>query len=561
MTLAFFFAKVEKVWYLFVGQVRVRIICFGLFFFLVLLALSAFFLALFLRDEVRGDLVVQSLIHLKDFSVYFWGQDRYFSLVPLVLIWNRNPEFGLYLTALLNTCAFFSVPYLVLVGQDFVGAQLRPFSIRGQVCHVASLFVFAGLFSFVWSREELYFFVKDASPFPLSTALGFLSILLWFRGLHRFDGSLGYWPRPQFLFFAALLSVLSLAVAPTSIGLSLTFLVFLLVNNPSAAPLRGGRYLVMLRVVAPYVVVSALGWLLIQCADYLLRIPMLADYSVIGSLGLAQSSLNSIQVIFQERLRFQSFYQLRLVLGLFVVVWALFGRSGSDLFRLPGVRAVKVNSVVIFWAYGVAALLVFSSMAWVAQNGFHFRYQYPIYVAWILSAVLVIDDLIVDFQKVHDGLTSSISARALVASLFLVLSISMVGRPALIEATSVRSVMTAGRWLSVNRVSFVGGDYWSVWPLYLFSMVDDSIIQFESVAHRSSSNFESHGLIRARVMKDFAADNPVYLGCLGNSTLAACASQFLEVIQPVSKDVMVEELAPSAGQPRGLKVLLFRAKS
>ena len=538
--------------------VKIRYLPVCLFVLLALLALSASFLALFLRDEVRGDLVVQSLIHLKDFSVYFWGQDRYFSFVPLLLAWNRNPGLGLYLTALLNAFAFFSVPYLVLLGQDLLRVQSSLVSVRSQSVHVLSLFVFAGLVSFVWSTEELYFFVKDASPFPLSTALGFLSVLLWFGGLRRFDGSFRCWPRARFLLGSALLSVFSLAVAPTTIGLSLTFLVFLLVNDRSATPCRGRSYLEILRVIAPYLVVAALGWLLIQCADSLLKIPRLADYSVIGSLGLVRSSINSVRVISQERLRFASFSQLRLVLGLLVVCWALFGRSKFALFRLPGLRGFKVNSVVIFWAYGFAAFLIFSSMDWVAQNGFHFRYQYPIYLAWILSAVLVIDDLMVSLREILVGTTST---RALAASLCLVLSISIVVRPALIEASSARGVLSAGRWLSVNRISFIGGDYWSVWPLYLLSMVDDSIIQFESVAHRSSSNFRSHGLIRSQVANDFAADNPVYLGCLGNITLAACSSQFLEVIQPVAQDVMVEELAPSSGQPPGLRILSFSPKS
>ena len=122
----------------------------------------------------------------------------------------------------------------------------------------------------------------------------------------------------KFLLVSALFSIFSLAVAPTTIGLSLTFFIFLLVNGRSAAPfpVRGRRYLEILRVVASYLVVSALGWLLIQCADYLLKIPRLADYSVIGSLGLVRSSLNSVQVIFQERFRFTSFPEFRLVLGL-----------------------------------------------------------------------------------------------------------------------------------------------------------------------------------------------------------------------------------------------------
>ena len=82
---------------------------FFLFSAASILLVAAGFLALFLRDQVRGDLVVQSLIHLKDFSIYFWGQDRYFSLVPLVLLWNKRPELGLYLTTLLNAVSFFLV--------------------------------------------------------------------------------------------------------------------------------------------------------------------------------------------------------------------------------------------------------------------------------------------------------------------------------------------------------------------------------------------------------------------------------------------------------------------
>ena len=115
-------------------------------------------------------------------------------------------------------------------------------------------------------------------------------------------------------------------------------------------------------------------------------------------------------------------------------------------------------------------------MDWVAQNGFHFRYQYPIYLAWSLSAVLLIDDLMVGLRELFIGFFAFMSSRALVACLFFVLSISIVARPVLIEASSAKDVMPAARWLSGNRITFVGGDYWSVWPSYLLSMVDDSII-------------------------------------------------------------------------------------
>ena len=71
----------------------VRLMKACLFSLAALFALSSLFLALFLREEVRGDLVVQSLIHLKDFSVYFWGQDRY-------LVWFHCFSFGIVIQSL-----------------------------------------------------------------------------------------------------------------------------------------------------------------------------------------------------------------------------------------------------------------------------------------------------------------------------------------------------------------------------------------------------------------------------------------------------------------------------
>ena len=143
-------------------------------------AVASLFLCLFLRDQVRGDLVVQTLIHLRDFSVYFWGQDRYFSLIPLLLAWNRDAELGLYLTSLCNALSFFTVPYLLLIAQDLAqNKDQRQASDSPGLRRFIILIIFAAIICITWSQEELYFFIKDASPFPLATALGFLSVLSW----------------------------------------------------------------------------------------------------------------------------------------------------------------------------------------------------------------------------------------------------------------------------------------------------------------------------------------------------------------------------------------------
>lgn len=527
-----------------------------LFSLAALFALSSLFLTLFLREEVRGDLVVQSLIHLKDFSVYFWGQDRYFSLVPLLLFWNRDPELGLYLTALLNATAFFAVPYLALLGKDLVESPSDALCAERSSSRVLSIFLLAGLCSFVFSGEELYFFVKDASPFPLSTALGFLSVTVWCVGLRRVGSSRKLVPGVVGVSCSAALAVVSLAVAPTTIGLSLAFLVYLGLGGRSF-PRLGFRWLLrLIEVILPYLLISVFAWLLIQVADFFLKIPRLADYSMVGSLGLVMSSFKSLSVIWKERLHFESFPVFRLGLGASVALLGVLAPRGFAV-KLRGHAAPSMGFCWVFWLYGIAALLVFSSMDWVAQNGFHFRYQYPIYLAWLVSAAVAIDSVLGFVGRRFSNAYIFLSYRRGIVLLLLALILGCSFRPSLHEARSIRELLPASRWMSRNSIVFVGGDYWSVWPAYLLSMADDSIPELESVAHRSSSNFASHDFIRAKVAALFANGKPAYLGCLGNTTEDSCSRQFMEVIRPVSGAVSYGKVPRVADQPSQLNVLSF----
>jgi len=525
---------------------------FFLFSAASILLVAAGFLALFLRDQVRGDLVVQSLIHLKDFSIYFWGQDRYFSLVPLLLLWNKRPELGLYLTTLLNAVSFFLVPYLLLAGLDSTrGASVDS---MGKLLwqRFAVLAFYAISVAVLWSTEELYFFVKDASPFPLSTALGFGSVLVWLQGVQVRSFS---FPLPDFwrLLLSGGFIVLSLAVAPTTFGLSTVFLLSLLLASDLGFG-RQRRIVVVFRQVCGYLLVSFVAWLLIQCADVVFRIPKLADYSRLGSIDALSALGQSVSVISLERMDFSIFWGPRLAIFCSLAVVGLFAPPRLVPFLGPRRIPLSLGPAALFWIYGMVCLIAFSNIGWVEQNGFHFRYQYPLYVAWSCSCLLSLRWLLSRTVVFGDWILSRFVQRLVLLAMGCLMVASVSCRPLMEGALSVRAAQPIYTWLKASQISVVGGDYWSVWPLYLWSHRKGSSWLLHSVAHRSSSNFASHDWIRAYVKHQFQEGRSVEVACLGDANQRSCVAQFQEVIQAVDP-ASVATIQDGSTLPAGVSLI------
>ncbi|MFM8259113.1 MAG: hypothetical protein ACKN83_04725 [Vulcanococcus sp.] len=511
------------------------------------LLVSLLALSLGLRDEVRGDLVVQVLIAIKDFSVYFWGQDRYFSLVPLLLSWNHDPVLGLYLTSLLNACAFFGVIYVLIAAVDGFLGQGTPASKGSAVKRLLLLIALALLVRLLWSHEETYFFVKDASPFPLSLLLGLGSVALWLPLLKRsFTGisrGLVFW---SVVFLV--LTGLELAVAPTTLG---TCVVLLLVSMLMSADQQRQPFCWWFVACVGYILASFGCWLLIQLADRLLGVVRLANYAAPARADWLTSMGSSWQVVLGER---GGFWGLLVCLLIVVFSFALCCFSCSP--RL-GKALVAAQSLV--WLYAFIVLFLFSRAAWVEANGFHFRYQYPLYVAWLFSAVVLLTLLSRDLHALWCFLSRA-RLRLVIALLCLSLGFfAVVIRPLPLEAASVRRSIPVLEFMGRRGFVALAGNFWSVWPAYLAAISSPSLPDVESIAHRSSGNFLSHERLRSLVQGAAERRQPFSVVCYEDS-YESCVNQVEHVIYSLPYTF---EYAPSvqSGRPPGVTLLTVAVRS
>lgn len=113
------------------------------------------------NDHWGGDLIVQSLISQKHITYYYWEQDRFFNLVP-ILAWPFHHAFtNLKATALIN--AFGLCSTILLLCKLSTSSKLEnPWIYRCSWC------VCLILIAISWSRLELYYFGKDAQPYAWS---------------------------------------------------------------------------------------------------------------------------------------------------------------------------------------------------------------------------------------------------------------------------------------------------------------------------------------------------------------------------------------------------------
>ncbi len=356
-----------------------------------------------LHDSQHADSLLPVLVSLQRWTPFFWGQDRFGMLVPLVAMPIRDPLNNLLAQGWLMTTAALLAPFTVA---RFLTSRTGEWTAIGAFTNLLMLLITPPLVQFDW-------FV--AQPYGLSMCLGF-SALIVARDRSGVSAcivafalfALAYWVN---LGIAPMLAFASIADGPRP-----TRLVLL---NMAAATFGFllSRYLTTTHTVAS--LIPAREWL----------------------PGWAQLFQNSGGVFASP------VSALALAIGAAVIlIWLWW--SG----RLPSWR-----QAAIVVATAIGPMLVAGTSSWVQMNGYAFRYMYPTLMISAVGASLV-------FVSLFAKRTSGISAVALVvlAAVTMVRS----GSPSLhrIEkGFDERMGAPVGAALQ-SGATLIAGDYWHVWP-------------------------------------------------------------------------------------------------
>src|SRR5207249_4744853 len=118
-----------------------------------------------LHDSQHADSLLLSLISTQRWTPFYWGQDRYGMLVPLLAMPIRDPLRNLIVQGYLTTAAALLLPFLVA---RFLTAVPRQWFAIGTLTNVLFLFFASSDVQFDWLVNQ---------PYGVAMAFGFASLL------------------------------------------------------------------------------------------------------------------------------------------------------------------------------------------------------------------------------------------------------------------------------------------------------------------------------------------------------------------------------------------------
>jgi hypothetical protein len=377
-----------------------------------------------------GDSIVPVLVSLQRWTPFYWDQERYGTLVPLLALPVRDPLWNLLAQRWLMALAGLSVPLLaarhVLAGRDWV---------------LAGLLAAAGLLA-TWPARWAFDFL-GSQPYGLSLAVALAGLALaepgqrW--GDRRLRWALGaavvaaaHWVNA-----AAGLALVPLALARAAIDL-----------------LEGAERRAVVRRAAVDLGLLAGG---LAFGQLLLKLNPPRGVYAGWSYGQALPAV-------EWRTAIETFGRtVAWAAGPWPAWTAATAAAGFLLLSLPAMRAHRRGALLRAGALVATALAYAAGIAllrWVGENAWHPRYFAPSAALLQVAAASLLAEPIARSARL------AAPAAAVALALVPVAAVAAWGAPSLAGAERDLARVAGGRTpaLLEARCDLVAGDYWTVWP-------------------------------------------------------------------------------------------------
>jgi hypothetical protein len=377
----------------------------------------------------RGDSIVPVLVSLQRWTPFYWDQERYGMLVPLLALPVRDPLWNLLVQRLLLAIAGLGAVLLlarhVLTGRDWP---------------LAGTLATAGLLAAApapWLFEYLF-----DQPYGLSLALAAAGLAV----AEPKGGDRRRWPRAA---WGGLLVVAAHWInAATGILLLVLALARAAVDRIEGEDPRAVR-MRLFRDGALLVVGLAAGQVLLRLYPVFAGQPLRLHVAPLPLAALPGAWTALLANAWRDAGRWPSILCVAAV-------------AGTALLALAPLRAHLTGALLRAAALAAAALgyaLFAGSLRWVEENAFHWRYLAPSAVLLHLAAASLLAEPLARLRR-------TARAAGLVALALMPVAALAGGLPSLAR---VRADLdrVAGRLtpdVLAARCDLVAGDYWSVWP-------------------------------------------------------------------------------------------------
>ena len=391
---------------------------------LAVVLLAALILSIRFEIGQNADGLLQTLMSLEHLTVFFWEQDRFANLIPLLTSFITNPtanaqtQLGIRIVGGLFAPLLFCAPI----------AQDRNYLRISRTVLLATSLALA----FAPHRFIHEWFI-EASPYGTSFALGGFALLLLDLA-HLRDGLPATVLR---------LGGLLLTIAAYMVNASL-----LLFTGPLFALLAvTGRS----RLAIEFGIASVVSGIVTVTASNSVAVTHTA-------LGFGKSFVGL--TYFLGEFSRKPGYFLGAMFAIFVLSVAV-----AKTMRWPAFRGLLGYGLMLTTTF-ILAFGAISLSSWVIANDLHPRYLVPLYIlAASLGAISIV--------TVFDGVVARTALRSRVALCFCILLLLMASQRSLpplprddgiVDASVRMTAAAAARDLIQLKLDGIAGDYWTVWP-------------------------------------------------------------------------------------------------
>ncbi len=400
--------------------------------------LSVFTVLRYTVDFLQADGVQQSVMSIQSVDLFFWGQNRFAAFVSLLASPIADPSTNLFVCLLINALSF----HTLLLVLSWMGVRVLTGTRSAAATGITFLLIAATAHT-VLMPGRLHIMALESQPYSMSWALTLGAFMLW--------------KRRQWWAFA-----LAAGMAWAAVGL-----------NPTTV--LGAAFLAVIELVRRrqwwrWILFGVLwaAWLVVWqwlSARYGGRStpgpePTLPYYTF--SLGqFAANTTTSARTILE------SFHGVRLVVLVVVACLALVALDADRRATLLRRFALATVFVVGYWT-------LFTGNAYVALNGYHFRYFYPVLMFVIVCVAAPLAAVLVGWpatlalpERWATRLAPRASAlRAASTGVAVLATVAAVAGP--LRSPDTAPVLTetraTARYAIDHGIRFIGGYYWDMWP-------------------------------------------------------------------------------------------------
>jgi len=452
---------------------------------------------------LNADQIINSAMSLQHLTIFYWGQNRLASLLPLLAAPIRNPEANLAACIIISASAFFGLLWIFANSLAYDEGDQS----RRQLVRLSIFSLTAAIFLASFKQSAIYEIVIGHYEYGLS----YLSLL---AGFHKASKKSRLAPIDYLLNAVLLFTAIGLNTSTAITALALSLWLYLFSDTER-------RYCISAAIVA---VISGSFWMWISV--FYPHSP--TSYSQFDLRNI----VGSFEIAATHMLEACSLAGLTASLVFLAAIASVSPRLNRTETHRSGNQYFQLASISIF---GLVWICFFACNSWVILNDRAFRYFIPSFYCLLLIASVIA------FQNFRAW-----PVKRLKPLIFLIASGTFLPLLKPFVPLGNYSVFQAVPSQVSGQVSGFAGDYWSVWPGMVKAGWDHRpVFGFGYRSFGNENNLKNYFLDPQKYGKSFA------IACM-HMSIEGCSQQLSEILgnikvidpQKVSEGIKIIKVEP-----------------